>query len=770
MRGIIVSFLLTGLATYANAECANACSGHGKCTSYDMCICNRNWQANDCSERVCQFGLAHVDTPKGDLDQSGTLTGPDHPVIENHFTYPYGTTEQFPVMQDSDLQNLPNSAHYYMECSNKGTCDRGTGECTCYEGYDGIACQRASCPGYPNSCSGHGVCKSIKQLAAADNGNIYKLWDKDTTMGCDCDSGYFGPDCSQRQCKYGVDPLYLDDVSTIKFSIFDVAVLTTSPTASFTDGQNIAKQGYWAIRFFDAFGEDWLTEPIVAGATCAQVVSALENIPNDVIPKGQTYCTLTSKLDEYEGNWGGPDSQHVGRDHFHESPVARSYPIAYNMSIFDIDAGNGALSEYQAIVNHQSSYNGSRYDATFSSGNRRKLSGYIYRLKFYGNPGELPEPQIEIYLDGKRPSLISPGYQVLTKVWTDGQQGENNDNFADHCDGVTVTIGMSSSDAPPLDLTMRNHHYLTGLTITEKALLKTCLGASDFDATNDMDVYNWDYGSVLYPHIIKLVRTVTTYNDGGYYAVIWYDSANSWDNLKGLAAPNLGTFRLLNPFSPPDGYLTDSYEIYTTKGTLALTSSYAEATFGFASKTVFMTNVTYDNIPVNAANAPFDGDISCEVGNNNAYKLNYIRYCLNKGDMFTLLNWELPQFNPPHLNLYTAERLIHTDLLFSVNQRFRSPGMVIANKDKAMHFMTHSITTDISTNWAAAVGFKDSQFQSKDGLASFRVYKFFPAAASTYEYVAPCSNRGICDQSTGTCQCFPGYTSDSCSEQASIAV
>ena len=46
------------------------------------------------------------------------------------------------------------------------------------------------------------------------------------------------------------------------------SVLTTSPTVSFTDGQrNIAKQGYRAIRFFDAFGGNWLTEPIVAGAT-----------------------------------------------------------------------------------------------------------------------------------------------------------------------------------------------------------------------------------------------------------------------------------------------------------------------------------------------------------------------------------------------------------------------------------------------------------------------------------------------------------------------
>jgi len=52
------------LINKANAECANACNGHGKCTAYDMCICNRNWQASDCSERVCQFGLAHVDTAK----------------------------------------------------------------------------------------------------------------------------------------------------------------------------------------------------------------------------------------------------------------------------------------------------------------------------------------------------------------------------------------------------------------------------------------------------------------------------------------------------------------------------------------------------------------------------------------------------------------------------------------------------------------------------------------------------------------------------------
>lgn len=691
------------------------------------------------------FGLAHVDTPKGDLDLSGDLSGPDKVVIENNDVYPYGTREQFPQMEDSDLQPLENSAHYYMECSNKGKCDRTTGECVCYDGYDGVACQRASCPGFPNSCSGHGVCKTIKQLAAADHGNVYELWDKDSTMGCECDAGYYGPDCSLRQCKFGVDPLYLDDAATVKYSIFDFATLTTAQdyvatingqNVLFTDGQAEPGLGYWSIRFYDAFGEDWVTDPIVAGATCNQVMDALYGLPNDVIPPNSLYCSNTTVVNGTENTWSDNEPFF---DSQNGPSSSKPYRIIYKLSLWEsyTPSDQGEISPLTPIQ----IYRGSN-DTTYQT-----ISGHFYRLKFFGNPGAIKQPEIEVYLDGKRPSLISSGAKVITKVWTDGQQGEYNDYFADHCDGVTTTIGFT------LDKTS----YLTGFTIAEKNLLKRCLGDSDFDTSNNQDVYNWDKGSKLYPHIIKLVRTVTTYTDGGYYAVVWYDTSVKLDNTH-----TKGTFKLLNPFSPPDNFLTDNYDIYTTKGTLALTSNNSEATFGFASKFIYTTNTAYDIL----GNSSFDGDISCEIGNNNADKMMYIFHCLNKGDMFTIINWEHPEYNPPHINMYTAERLYTGDYQYSVQDRFSNA--VVTNQENEMHFMTHVITTDFATNWGAVVGgaVPDVQF----GRPQFHVYKFFPSTDSTYEYVAECSNRGICDTSSGICDCFGGYTSDDCSTQSSLAV
>jgi len=305
MRAYIALILIAGVT----AECPNACSGHGTCGAKDSCSCYQNYQGNDCSERTCYFGIAHVDTPKGDLNADGYVSGPLTTVITGSEVYPWGTTEQFP---NADA----NEGHFYMECSNKGICDRKSGECDCFDGYEGSACARASCP---NECSGHGTCESIKELSelshydttshdvattspptatdftsSIDESYAYDLWDQDKTMGCKCDPVYYGPDCSLRKCKYGVDPLFFDDADG---RIYQTTVVHLgSKDTAFGSGHTGAAGdigGTFKIVFYDVFGEKYVTKPISAANTlvASDVEHALEALPNGVISRYNTDVT-----------------------------------------------------------------------------------------------------------------------------------------------------------------------------------------------------------------------------------------------------------------------------------------------------------------------------------------------------------------------------------------------------------------------------------------------------------------------------------------------
>mgnify|MGYP000229642973 CR=1 FL=1 len=136
------------------------CSSHGTCGSDSTCTCFTNWDYSaDCSQRTCPYGTAWFDKATAD-----------------------------------------NVAHADAECSNAGTCNRATGECKCFDGFEGNACQRTAC-----DCSGHGYCKSIADLAEAHAGITYTNWEASVLQMCYCDDGYTGYDCSLRMCPKGDD-------------------------------------------------------------------------------------------------------------------------------------------------------------------------------------------------------------------------------------------------------------------------------------------------------------------------------------------------------------------------------------------------------------------------------------------------------------------------------------------------------------------------------------------------------------------------------------
>ena len=159
------------------------------------------------------------------------------------------------------MATADDEAHNPAECSNRGVCDYSRGHCQCDDGYEGLACQRMACP---NDCSGAGTCITMQRLARreAHLDGPYRYsqpWDASKIVGCVCDAGAEGYDCSQRSCPLGDDPLTTGQVDEKQF----IGCNATGGTFSLIlDGKH--------------------TEPIAADGQFKDVKRALEPIAGDV--------------------------------------------------------------------------------------------------------------------------------------------------------------------------------------------------------------------------------------------------------------------------------------------------------------------------------------------------------------------------------------------------------------------------------------------------------------------------------------------------------
>jgi len=650
-------------------------------------------------------------------------------------------------MVDSDGVVVPNSAHYYRECSNKGICDRSTGDCTCFDGYGGSACQRALCPtSSAGVCSGHGTCETISTIAEWDNNNIYNLWDEFATMGCVCDGAYTGPDCSQRTCKVGPDPLYYDDAANVRVSNYTFQFYIT------TVSKNII--GNYSVVFFDSYGEDWQTKPIDINADCNVIIAALEGLPNGVIPTNSVKC-------------------------------------------FRADAANtnGFTAYADTEVPLASAYIKTRYSLAFTQ-----------------NFGRLRQPEINIYLDGTRPTLYTDesGSTLGWHVYPNGFIGESDDLVPDLCDGVLVTVAPGATNT---------YDKITPGDANQMKALKRCLGPSDGNADLEVgDVYNWDRGTVTNPHLVKLIeatqeslalntpdllRDPSLYdypisrlcdrtgfylekadrlninlredsidgvgwcanrNPAGFYAVIWYDTT--------AVTPSSDFFKVFT--RPSASYDANTkFHIYTTQGYLQLVNANS-AVFTHTrpkdddvnlyakdahSRTLFLAN--------NTGTYNFLGQLDCETAPIGSYgSLD----CLNKNDYVMVLNTEevvaTHAANPIYPNIYKVNKIFRNEKTFAGND------FKLAQNEVARHqiILDYGLNAKYqqqqgTTTAAAAVG--------GFGIGGYGVgpeaviFKFHPAAS--YNYVAECSNRGVCDSTSGVCQCFAGYTGDHCGFQNALA-
>merc|ERR1711968_295763 len=127
--------------------------------------------------------------------------------------------------------------------------------------------------GCPNSCSGHGTCEYISEIATDSTiqynsypDRAYDLWDAKKSRFCKCDAYWSGTDCSQRMCPKGNDPLTRmssDDLGGNTNEVQEVQTVTIRPQLlKNTNGAYIALGGDFTLTYTDAYNQEWTTRPI----------------------------------------------------------------------------------------------------------------------------------------------------------------------------------------------------------------------------------------------------------------------------------------------------------------------------------------------------------------------------------------------------------------------------------------------------------------------------------------------------------------------------
>mmetsp|Transcript_20396 Transcript_20396/g.34791 ORF Transcript_20396/g.34791 Transcript_20396/m.34791 type:complete len:433 (+) Transcript_20396:94-1392(+) len=265
----------------SHAACPNQCSGHGTCGVDEVCTCFPGWgtggdAGGDCSDRFCPHELAWADFP-----------------------------------------SRGGNRHKYAECANMGECDRKLGQCECFDGYEGKACARQSCP---NHCSGHGTCEYMKDLQFGIVYNEYYdgsspalsglgaggmkfaqdyVWDSDRARLCVCDAGWTGLSCEERMCPYGNDvmdviPGFDEYATTDSNGIPGLAgygnevgqIQTVTLYDAEDDISNFVGQTF-ALKFTSKLNETFVTQPIMwdsdLDVVAEYIEAALEKLPNRVV-------------------------------------------------------------------------------------------------------------------------------------------------------------------------------------------------------------------------------------------------------------------------------------------------------------------------------------------------------------------------------------------------------------------------------------------------------------------------------------------------------
>jgi hypothetical protein len=636
-----------------------------------------------------ETGLDTLTDETGAAGRSVTLTMMGHPVqwsnqLESEY-YPHDAQE--------------DEAHFYQECSNKGFCDRSSGECECLDGYEGVACERMSCP---EGCSGHGTCKSLASMV--HSGNPYSLWDgtpfNPKTYGCVCDPRWSGADCSGRVCPSGDDPVTTGQIDEVQLVELDAAT---------------AVDGTFSLYFTDEYGEVWRTGEILARKYLSVTES---NCVFSFIGRTVTCDGASFTSDGFEDvDWITIAGTAAGTAQYPSNANDGEYkvfdPMKNNSRTESVGQDEIVFVEGVAFVDFDESQDSTW--ASYGTGNEGDLNtndhaitltrtnglqtallnipndviedievsadengeGISYEVTFTANPGDLPE-------------MICENENLAGHV-----HSFDADNFVDHTAATSMDIKFSSPNTiESTDLDNVNFLNLAGSAVTAGTLMGSRFRDSD--------------------HVLV---TGSRHNDGVYEI-----------ERNALAVTNASFTVMQSVNDEAEG--NDNIVIYKlqcqVRSELFRVGGYDEVNYDC--NDIYVDKVD-EASGYSSAHTEFHiSSTGCDLN------------VFNIGDQLTM----------------ECVDCSNKDVTVTVTNEATSSGsLTVLPSGDCAHNADCSLPVEEGAS-GAGNGIPNPFFITKYGHGT--------------KELETCSGRGLCDGSSGVCQCFKGYTLDDCSAQNALAM
>merc|ERR1719181_901859 len=637
-------------------------------------------------------------------------------------------------------------------------------------------------------------------------------------MGCKCDPVYYGADCSLKKCKYGVDPLFYDNVVGEKYV---------------TKGINAAR-----------------------GTTALAVREALEALPNGVISANNQDVT------------GTPPAAVTVSAQGNAGTITTDGCIGAGVATNGASVGAGLGAQGAAGVSY-----GSEYTITFKS-NPGVLKGIELDTRNVNNPGS-PEYWVANSRQGQFASRYSNRIgRINTLKYGSKLLYTNSDWRTTAPQHSLVKVGGQEFRITAVDAKFLTLDYaFLGADIVP-VLTDTGITATAFDLTNNPDEMTVSgvttqiiadsvaAGTGVYVRDCPMTTSTTAsdniattgttlkiqtghdcqsngYSAGGDIVYRRSDDPNnqnmymSGDGLGTATAKGLATSR-----GSPDVYFVD--ETQNQANAKAFIKSYVAstntATFdaahgaGTIDTLIFANGLGPIKLPAitaadttvvstdfanffgadfNVANTKFplytavaSSDATAIAGkvlliNGRRYKIKSrasgtaAKVVLNEnyagGQLQTVCSTCVTAYTAAGTSL-TVDR----NILLAVDDRILISGKV--HEDFVSTIGTATGTGGVGgtavvpsagalRGGPANVGGAAADVGTLAGAARLDLIKLTDKESNTatiiteagspstapYQYVAQCSNRGTCDSATGLCKCFKGYSNDNCDTQNMLA-